>query len=120
MDVGRFIHTSKARDAQEKEARLTPISVSYLPEDVAKGIVKKELYYKNDNPEQPGDLTELAVLTLGPGAEIYQHQHTVDLEYYIDTANKVSLLCNCGESHGYINDLNRWITLVSVKLAVKV
>lgn len=120
MDAGRFIQASKARDAQEKKARLTPISISYLTEDVAKGKVMKELYYKNDNPEHPGDLTELAVLTLHPGAEIYQHQHTVDLEYYIDFDKQVTLLCDCGESHGYINDLNCFVTLVSVKLAVKV
>lgn len=119
MDAGRFIQAMKARDAQE-EARLEPIEVSYLTEDIAKGIVKKELYYKNDNPEKPGDLTELAVLTLGPGAEIYQHQHTIDLEYYLDMANNAAILCECGDSHGYINDLNRWMQIVSVKLAVKV
>lgn len=117
MDVGRFIHARKARDAQEKESRLTPISVSNLPEDIAKGIVKKELYYKK-KPEKPGDLTELAILILSPGAEIYQHQHTTDLEYYIDTTNQKASLCNCGESHGYVNNLNCYVTLVSVKLAV--
>lgn len=120
MDAGRFIQASKARDAQ-KEARLKPIEVSYLPNTIAKGIIKKELYYKNDTPTKSGDLTEIAVLTLGPGSEIFQHQHTVDMEYYIDTANNnIAIPCECGESHGYINDLNRWMKLVSVKLAVKV
>lgn len=119
MDVGSFILARKARDAQEQEARHTPISTSYLPEDIAKGIVKKELYYRNDTPEQPGDLIEYSVLTLDPGAEIYQHQHTIDLEYYIDTTNQKASLCNCGESHGYINNLNCRVTIVSIKIAVK-
>lgn len=120
MDAGRFIQASKARDAQKQEERLEPISISYLPSNIAKGMVRKDLFYKNANPEKPGDLIELAVLTLGPGAEIYQHQHTTDMEYYIDVKNQVAIPCECGESHGYINDLKRWITLISVKIAVKV
>ena len=93
------------------------VEVSYLPEEIAIGRVKKTLCYKAI-PEKAGDLTEVAILELDPGAEILIHQHTVDMEYYINTADNTAKVCHSGEWHGYANTTRKPMTIISVKLAV--
>ena len=106
MDAGRYIRACKARDSR----------VSYLPPEYAEGKVKKTILYQAV-AEKIGDLTEVAILELEPGASILQHQHTTDMERYI--IGDVTLLCKCGEWHGYINNsTSEFVTVLSVKNAV--
>lgn len=119
MDAGRYISARKARDEAIKLQQGLPLlhEVDYLSEEYAKGRVKKTTYLKA-NPKRTGDLTEMAILELDPGAEILQHQHTDDMEYYIDNDNHISSVCNCGEWHGYKNETDEVVSIISLKFAV--
>lgn len=98
---------AKTREEQPEE--------SYLPAKIAKGKVKKTLFYRAI-PKAPGDVTEVAILELEPGAEILQHEHTTDREIYV--VGKSCLVCERGETHGYKNRESEMIRIVSIKQAV--
>lgn len=120
MYAERYISAKAAQDNEDKTYHgvdLKVLEVTFLPEEYAIGRVKKTLYYKAE-PKKERDLIEMAVLELAPGAEILQHQHVTDMEYYINNVTNEATLCNVGEWHGYKNDTDKPMTLVSIKVAV--
>ena len=112
MDAGRFISAMQGRDAAEQGF---VYERSYLSEEYAKGRVKKTLLYTAE-PQETEEITEIALLELEPGAEILEHKHTVDMEYYI--INGKVYPCERGETHGYKNTTNQKVQIASVKFSV--
>ena len=108
----------KDREKLIKDAREGRVTVKgiYLPETIARGKVLKKTVYQAE-PKSVGDITEISVLYLSPGAEILEHTHVTDREVYY--VGGLQLTCEAGQSHGYENPTDEVVTIVAIKQAVK-
>ena len=110
-----FTEAKKARKEKMDWISNRP-EVTLLPESIARGKVVKILIYKAE-PSKVGDVTEVSVLELDPGAEILEHEHTTDREVYY--VGNLQLTCEAGQSHSYENSSAGPEIIVAVKQAVK-
>lgn len=115
MDAGRFISASKARDAQkDKEGFI--YEISYLPEEEAKGMIKKKVMFRAE-PTERDEITEIDIFELEPGAELLPHTHRYDAGYYRIGENHFTC-CERGDTFSYKNDTGSLVKITLVKFAV--
>lgn len=79
-----------------------------------KNIYKQVLF----NEEGTGSVE---IMYLAPGAQVYRHQHTTNMEIYISWNHKKHCLkfetCNKGEEHELENKSSkRWAWVISIKI----
>lgn len=98
-----------------REGRVTVKGI-YLPETIARGKVLKKTVYQAE-PTVFGEITEISVLYLSPGAEILEHTHVTDREVYY--VGGLQLTCEAGQSHSYENATRNEEVIVAVKQAIK-
>ena len=65
----------------------------------------------------PHGYTEISQLTIPPGSGIKEHRHTKDEEWYVILSDSGPELLHCsrGESHGYMNDTGKTVTIIAFK-----